>query len=452
MNQRSFRLISALVLASLLIFVVVQVSARGSARDSIPAKGTPVGPAADGVVAYRMVEPVMLRRNAPPQMEPVAAIMTEDFEGAWPKTGWALVDQSGEDGGEFLLGDRNCHPHTGSYGGWTVGAGAQGGALGCSAQYPNNADTWAEYGPFDLSQATSASLTYHFWGQSEAREEGGCWDYLYVATSTDGSDYSEHFEGWCGNATNGDAGNGYHTSTLDLGVRLGQPRVWIAFAFISDESITYNGMTVDDITLDVVGQATNTPTATRPPTATPTRTATVTPTRTPTSGPSPTPTHTPTRTPTHVPGEPYTAYLPSILRPPRATVTPTTTPTRLCPNDPYEPNGAFDQAWGPLPLNQDFQGYFNCPAETDRDYYFFDLPSNRRVVITLQNIPSGSDYDLALYSCAAASCQAGYSGNSGNADERIDVTVDAGRYYVRITRSPSSPLVSQPYRLRVATP
>lgn len=130
---------------------------------------------------------------------------------------------------------------------------------------------------------------------------------------------------------------------------------------------------------------------------------------------------------------------------------PTSPPSQLCPNDPYEPNGTFDQAWGPLPLNADFLGYFNCSADTDRDFYFFDLVAPQQVVITLRDVPIGSDYDLTLFSCPAAGCQVGYSGNPGAVDERITIDAAAGRYYVRITRSQWSPLVSQAYRLRVAT-
>lgn len=459
MNGRTLRSMKVPVGVLVLIVVVTQVSALGSGRAVVGQdKVTPAWPNGPELREYQIVEPLVQRSDVAAKAEPAAAIMTQNFEGAWPAAGWTLVDQSTNDGGEFLVGKRNCHPHTGSYAGWTVGGGAQGSALSCSGTYPNNADTWAEYGPFDLRQATSASLTYYLWGKAEA-SSGGCYDALIIADSINGSNY-DHGNIYCGNATGGDAGNGYYRRTLDLSNRLGQAQVWIAVAFISDGSITYVGMTVDDLTLDVVGQSTPTPTPTRTatatftPTSTRTPTPSWTPTSTPTRGPTPTPTATPTRTPTHVPGEPYTAYLPEILRPPRVTptLTPTATPTRLCPNDPYEPNGSFEQAWGPLPLNQDFQGFFNCPADTDRDYYFFDLASRRRVVITLQNIPSGSDYDLALYNCARADCRIGYSGNSGTADERIDMTIDAGRYYVRVTRSATSPLVSQPYRLRVATP
>ncbi len=450
-GHRTIVVVSALAFALIPVIAMAQVNTSGLSRAAAQDVGTPALLSPSGAVQHDINQSLVLRQEKPSLLAPVAAIMSENFESTWPKAGWSLVDQSTNDGGEFLLGKRNCYPRTGAYGGWTVGGGAQGGALGCAASYPNNADTWAEYGPFDLSQATSATLTYYFRGETEPGSDGCNYDALFVGDSINGSNY-DHGVAYCGNWTSGSEGNGYYRRTLDLSNRLGQSQVWIAFAFISDVSITYSGMTVDDITLDVVGQVTNTPTptSTRTFTPTPTRTATPTSTRTPTATPtrtsSPGPTLTPTRTPTPTATRPPgtltpAAYLPLIL----------CAPPLLCPDDPYEPNGTFGEAWGPLPLNQDFLGYFNCAADTDRDFYYFDWPTKRRVVITLGDIPPGSDYDLTLYNCASSSCLVKHSGNTGNAGEVIDIEINAGRHYVRITRG-SSPLTSQPYRLRVAAP
>ena len=109
------------------------------------AKGQPI--AVEGTM--------LLHPRAHAALEPAgdfAVTMGQDFEGDWPASGWTLRDQGGRDGGEYLLGKRDCHPHTGSFGGWLVGGGAQGNALDCSADHPHNANTWAVYGPFDLTQ------------------------------------------------------------------------------------------------------------------------------------------------------------------------------------------------------------------------------------------------------------------------------------------------------------
>ena len=98
---------------------------------------------------------IQLRPRAYATLEPAedfAATMGQDFEGDWPASGWTLDDRGSSDGGEYLLGKRDCHPHTGSFGGWLAGGGAQGNALDCSADHPHNANTWAMYGPFDLTQ------------------------------------------------------------------------------------------------------------------------------------------------------------------------------------------------------------------------------------------------------------------------------------------------------------
>ena len=177
--------------------------------------------------------------------------MSETFEGTWPGA-WILRDSSTGDGGEFLMGKRDCHPHSGSYAGWSVGGGAQGVNLTCEGTYPNNAKSWAIYGPFSLAGVSSASLTFYLYGQAEGGEN--CpYDYLFVGSSIDGT----HFAGgkYCGNWTSGPDGNGYYRRTLDLSDRLGQAQVWIAFAFISDGSYAYNGFHVDDITLQIPKRA-----------------------------------------------------------------------------------------------------------------------------------------------------------------------------------------------------
>ncbi len=197
-----------------------------------------------------------------PQHVSVSADMSEGFEGSWPASGWTIIDTSGDDGGEYLFGKRDCHPHTGSFGGWSVGGGAEGNMLNCADSYPNDASTWAVYGPIDLTGATSASLAFYLWGQSEY--EASCsYDYLYVGSSIDGNDFSNGIR-HCGDMTGGAAGNGYSQVTLDLSSRLGESQVWIGFAFISDVSDTYEGFTIDDLTLTVNNTPGDTPWAVIP--------------------------------------------------------------------------------------------------------------------------------------------------------------------------------------------
>lgn len=178
-----------------------------------------------------------------------APTMGEGFEGVWPAVGWQLSDDSSSDGGEYLWGKRDCQPYAGSFSGWSVGGGLQGNTLDCSADYPNNVQSWAIYGPFDLSDATSASLSFYIWGATAGATD--CpWDYLFAGSSNDGVSFSG--SRYCGDWTNGDESNGYSVSSLDLSSELGQSQVWIGFLFSSNDSVTNIGFTLDDVTLNRV--------------------------------------------------------------------------------------------------------------------------------------------------------------------------------------------------------
>lgn len=184
-----------------------------------------------------------------------AVIMSQGFEGSWPTTGWTRVDQSTTDGGEFLLGKRNCDPRTDSFAGWMAGGGSAGNNLACGANYPPNLNTWAEYGPFNLSTATSAELTFYIKGESEWDGVDTCYDFLFVGAGTNGTNYDGGT--WCGDFNDGSNGNGYWGYIVDLSDfnstnYLGQPQVYIAFAMVSDATVQFHGLTLDDISLDVV--------------------------------------------------------------------------------------------------------------------------------------------------------------------------------------------------------
>ena len=236
--------------------------------------------------------------------------LSEDFEGTWPGAGWELLDLSDFDGGEFLVGQRDCRPRSGQYAGWTVGGGEQGYVLRCSEHYPDDAETWAIYGPFSLAGAKDAELSFYLYGISEY-EEDCAYDHLFVGASTDGVDFGG--ERICGDHSDGPRTNGYTRVTLGLDGYLGQSQVWVAFLFTSDGSVADVGFTIDDIALDVrTGPGPSQPSylalILKPqPTATPVRSATPTaslvPTAMATSTATAMPTPTPTMTPRSVGGE-----------------------------------------------------------------------------------------------------------------------------------------------------
>lgn len=276
-------------------------------------------------------------RNAPlHETAGWTTIFSDDLEGTFPGA-WNVFDNDGATNGSYFWDKKDCRPHAGSYSAWAVGGGADGSALTCGSDYPDNAKSWMIYGPFSLEDATDAEFRFWFWLHSEPTN-----DVLYVGSSINGSqfygemasdtiDWTEHI--------------------FDLGDLTGQPQVWVVLAFQSNATIHYTeGAYVDDIELRkyVEDQLTATPTATATPTRTSTPTAghTTTPTATPTSTPTATPTNTPTATPTGtliatstgtptptntqtpISGE-STVYLPLLMRPLYTSPTPTPTLTPI---------------------------------------------------------------------------------------------------------------------------
>jgi hypothetical protein len=170
------------------------------------------------------------------------ALVAEDFEGSSPLSSWDVFDDT-PGSGEYYWGKRSCRSITGTYSGWAVGAGADGGPLPCSSLYPNNANSWMRYGPFSLADATDADLSFKAWVYSETN-----YDYFYWMASTDGTNFS-------GDGFSGDSGGWIDlvldlTSVTGLGDLTGQPVVWIALIFQSDEGLVLSeGAHVDDILL-----------------------------------------------------------------------------------------------------------------------------------------------------------------------------------------------------------
>lgn len=168
-------------------------------------------------------------------------IIYENFEGTFPGS-WSVFDNySGY--GEYYWAKRSCRPYQGSYSGWAVGGGANGSYLSCGSNYPNNAESWMVYGPFSLSGASDADLTFKLWLNAETN-----YDFICRLASINGT----NFYGTC---TTGNTG-GWVARELDLtnvptlGNLLGRSQVWIALVFDTDSSVTYSeGAYVDNVLL-----------------------------------------------------------------------------------------------------------------------------------------------------------------------------------------------------------
>jgi hypothetical protein len=257
-------------------------------------------------------------------------ILEDGFEGEFPGE-WSTSDGSGA--GEYYWAWRDCEAYAGAQSAWAVGGGADGGALTCGSEYPNDADAWLIYGPFSLAGATDAEWQFQLWLNSQ-----GDHDYFYYLISTDG----QSFRGY---QSSGQIG-GWITRTMSLsadphmGSYLGQDEVWVAFVFASDGSQrAVGGAFVDDVIVRKKAPASATPTGTV--TATPTATLTGTPTETgtptATATDAPPATSTATATPTGTATETSTS---TVTVTATAAVTATATAT--------EP--AALPAWGFLPL------------------------------------------------------------------------------------------------------
>ena len=214
------------------------VSEWGFCVDEIVASGTGATPTVTTIPgAHRVVLPAVLRR---PSAGSWVSVLREDFEGTFPGL-WDVGDSSGMDW--YLWDKRDCRAYAGSFSGWPVGGGAFGQFLSCGSSYPDDVETWMVYGPFSISDATAAEVTFQLWANTEEP-----FDEVLRAASADGVDFA-------GFVTSGYTG-GWIQRALDfgnvpwLGDLTGQPQVWFALGFSSDENVNMaEGAYVDDILL-----------------------------------------------------------------------------------------------------------------------------------------------------------------------------------------------------------
>ena len=206
--------------------------------------------------------PGLGQAQSPAQAAGWADLMTETFETAFPANKWRFY-------GNPTWARTTYRAAGGSYSGYATGAGSQ--AVGPPGPYPANANSWMVFGPFDLSQATDAEVTYFHWTKTEFTSDSKHDDFCIFASIDDDKYHGECF---FGNWTNEPGNvNGWNPATFDLtnvlglGNLLGRNRVWIAFTFFSDATYATEGVYVDDIALRVHTGPTPTPT---PATPTPT--------------------------------------------------------------------------------------------------------------------------------------------------------------------------------------
>lgn len=160
-------------------------------------------------------------------------VFSDGFEGAWPGL-WTRYNNPG-------WGRATCRAHDGAQSVWPAADGA-GAVTPCVNDYPNDLNAQMLYGPFSLTGASAAEVTFWRWQQTE---EG--YDYFMWLASADG----QHFYG---QQDSGDSG-GWVQETFDLsdvyeiGDLRGKPQVWIMFVLQSDYSETDTGVFLDDVVI-----------------------------------------------------------------------------------------------------------------------------------------------------------------------------------------------------------
>jgi hypothetical protein len=167
-------------------------------------------------------------------------ITTENFEGTVPGSGWSIYAQAGYTNaywGKLLLSD-NIH-----YAGWCAASGPQASIWGQG--YLNNMRTWMIYGPFDLTDATDASLEFLYISDCEPSFDSFGW-----YASLDGSNYNGYF------LSDSTSNYIFQSKIFDLktvptlGNLTGKSGVYIAFFFQSDSTVSnYGGAIIDEIVL-----------------------------------------------------------------------------------------------------------------------------------------------------------------------------------------------------------
>jgi hypothetical protein len=171
-------------------------------------------------------------------------VKSETFEGVFPNAGWTLIDANPNDGKEYLWDDDDFRHHNGGWAAWPANGGVDGLDPAASSTYPPNMASWMIYGPFDLSDAKTAETAFWLWRQIQVS-----YDYVFFGISSDGSNFNGYK--WDGTAD-------WEQERLSLNDYLGKSTVWVAWLFVSDGSVQYEGPWVDDILIRkyVPGQVT----------------------------------------------------------------------------------------------------------------------------------------------------------------------------------------------------
>jgi hypothetical protein len=163
------------------------------------------------------------------------ADIAEDFEIGL--SSWVVFDNN-DDGVDRRWGIDDYYANSGTQSVWVAAGGAD--ALDPEQYYyPNDLATWLVYNqPLDLTNAQAADVEFYMNMDIEPD-----YDFIFAGVSTDGVNFYGDY--WTGNS------GGWNWHSIDLSAYIGEPQVYIAWYFYSDESNpgNYEGVWIDGVTV-----------------------------------------------------------------------------------------------------------------------------------------------------------------------------------------------------------
>jgi len=157
-------------------------------------------------------------------VSPAATVMLDDGFELWPGP-WTAY-------GSPTWGRTSYDSSVGTYSAYCAQS-----TISAPGPYASDMDAWLVAGPFDFDTVSEAVLTFDYRTDFEDTH-----DTLFVGFSSDASNFTgsyvpAHSSGW-------------QAAGLDMPSAVAnQPNVWVAFAFRSNSSVTYEGAYIDEVTL-----------------------------------------------------------------------------------------------------------------------------------------------------------------------------------------------------------
>jgi len=173
-------------------------------------------------------------------------ILSDGFEGSFPGA-WQLYVTGTES--TTWWGRSSYRKASGSYSAWCAGGGSSPQSPG--GYYVPNMEVWLEYGPFDLSDASGATIDFDLWNDCEASSTSPPPDVLTIWLSTDDFSTDQNMDGFYFYNTNKQwAHQTFNASEFNQISAVGSHTVYLAFIFDSDSNVDQNeGSYLDNVVI-----------------------------------------------------------------------------------------------------------------------------------------------------------------------------------------------------------